>query len=369
METNPNRNGDWLDPSGSSGAPPPRCATITEGPTLDEGGQFVGALVSSIQPSVAIKHRERLELENGNRSPDAASFAKPTLPNWFSRCWIVLLHLGALSSPFFFDWRAVLAMFVLGWVTGAVGICLGYHRLFTHRSFRTYRPVRWLIAWLGTLAGQGPLIDWVATHRKHHARSDRDGDPHSPEDGAWWSHMLWLMWTNGPKERGAEYRRWAPDLMKDPVLRLIDRMYLVSHFLLGAALFGVGYWVGGLHTALAALSWGMFFRLVYVLHSTWFVNSAGHMWGYRNYATRDNSRNLWWVALLAYGEGWHNNHHAYPAMARHGHRWWEFDATFQLIRILAWLGLAWNLVDGQHKKPDRRRARGREAVNCRLGPH
>jgi stearoyl-CoA desaturase (delta-9 desaturase) len=127
---------------------------------------------------------------------------------------------------------------------------------------------------------------------------------------------------------------------------------------LGTVLFVIGYWIGGVHTALAALAWGMFLRLVFVLHSTWFVNSASHMWGYRNYETRDNSRNLWWVALLAYGEGWHNNHHAYPAMARHGHKWWEFDATFQFIRLLACLGLAWDVVDDQHKKPAQQRDSG-----------
>jgi stearoyl-CoA desaturase (delta-9 desaturase) len=269
--------------------------------------------------------------------------------NWPNIFWNALLHGGALAAPFTFAWWGVGLMLVLWWISGGLGICLGFHRLFTHRSFETYRPVRWLIAWLGSLAGQGHVITWVADHRKHHARSDREGDPHSPVDGAWWSHMVWLAWTDGSEAVEAHRRRWAPDLLKDPGLRLIDRMFFVSNFLLAGALFGVGYWLGGLPAALTAVVWGVFVRLVFVLHATFLVNSATHMWGYRNYPTRDNSRNLWWVALLTYGEGWHNNHHAYPRMARCGHRWWEIDLTYLTIRLLAALGLAWNVVDRQHQ--------------------
>jgi stearoyl-CoA desaturase (delta-9 desaturase) len=267
--------------------------------------------------------------------------------DWAIVFWIALLHVGALAAPFTFSWQGLLLALLLGWMSGGLGICLGYHRLLTHRSFATYRPLRWLIAWLGGLAGQGSAIHWVANHRKHHALSDRVGDPHSPQDGPWWSHMFWFM----PRMRRAEYeaynRRWAPDLAEDPVLRVLDRMFIPSHLALGMFLFLAAYWSGGTYLAWSFVVWGMFVRLVYVLHATWLVNSVTHMWGYRNYETHDNSRNVWWVALLTYGEGWHNNHHAYPRMAKYGHKWWELDVTFLTIRLLEKLGLAWDVVAEQ----------------------
>jgi stearoyl-CoA desaturase (delta-9 desaturase) len=206
-----------------------------------------------------------------------------------------------------------------------------------------------LLALLGGLAGEGPVIDWVANHRKHHALSDRDGDPHSPRDGGWWSHILWIAYDVGEEDHQTHVKRWAPDLAKDPMLRFFGRMFLPSHFVVGGLLFAAGYWLNGALLGSSLLVWGLFVRLVFVMHSTWFVNSASHMWGYRNYETSDDSRNSWWVALLAYGEGWHNNHHAYPRMANHGHRWWEYDLTFRTIRLLEWLGIAWKVIDYKHK--------------------
>lgn len=269
--------------------------------------------------------------------------------DWPIVTWIAVIHLGALAAPFVLTWQAVVLTVVLHWLTGGVGICLGYHRLFTHGSFSTYRPIRWFIAWLGGLAGEGSCIHWVANHRKHHARSDQPGDPHSPHDGAWWSHMIWCLCKLTPQQMDSLHRRWTPDLIKDPVLRFLDRTFIVWHLLTGAVLTGIGYVWGGWPMALSFLVWGMFVRLAFVLHSTWFVNSASHMWGYRNYETTDDSRNNWWVALITYGEGWHNNHHAYPRMARHGHRWWELDTTFLTIRLLERLGLAWNVADNHHR--------------------
>ena len=269
----------------------------------------------------------------------AASAGRPNYPTIF---WLTVLHLGALAAPWTFSWSGLVWALVLGWVSGGLGICLGFHRLFTHRSFVAVRPLRWLIAVFGSLAGQGPLIAWVADHRKHHALSDRDGDPHSPRDGAWWSHVFWLAWTDG--NAAEHHRRYAPDLLKEPVLVWIDRLFLFWHLLSGAALLAAGYWVGGWTLAWSWLVWGLFVRLVFVLHATWLVNSASHIWGYRNYATRDNSRNLWWVALLTYGEGWHNNHHAQPRAASNRHRWWEFDPTYLVIRLLAAIGLVREVV-------------------------
>jgi fatty-acid desaturase len=270
--------------------------------------------------------------------------------NWPAVFWLAVVHVGALAAAFTFSWTGLVATFVLGWLTGGIGICMGYHRLFTHRSFVAVRPLRWLIAILGSLAGQGSLIDWVADHRKHHALSDREGDPHSPNDGAWWSHMLWLMSARN-RTRQSHRQRWAPDLLKEPVLVWIDRLFLPLQLTFGALVFDLGLWVGGPATACSWLMWGIFLRLTYVLHVTWLVNSASHLWGYRNYETRDNSRNLWWVAILTYGEGWHNNHHAYPRLARNRHRWWEFDPTFELIRLLGFLGLASQIVADQGQRP------------------
>ncbi len=267
-----------------------------------------------------------------------------TCIDWANVIWISIMHIGAVAALFYFSWVGLAAFFVLHWVTGGLGICLSFHRMLTHGSFKTVAPIRYTIASMGSLAGEGPVLFWVATHRKHHALSDQEGDPHSPRDGAWWSHMLWLLRGQSSAERKQLLAHWVPDLLKDPGLRFIDAMFLPMHIVFGAALFATGYWIWGLDTGISLLLWGMFARLVFVLHSTWFVNSATHIWGYRNYQTRDDSRNLWWVALLSYGEGWHNNHHAHPRLAAHGHKWWELDATWWVIRGLERVGLAWDVA-------------------------
>ncbi len=259
--------------------------------------------------------------------------------------WLVLLHVGALAAPFFFSWQALAVGAFLYWLNGSIGVCLGYHRLLTHGAFKVHKPTRWLIAFLGGLSGEGCAIDWVANHRKHHAHSDHTGDPHSPRDGSLWAHMWWLGWSVKGDEYEAHIKRWAPDLAKDPMMRWIGYMFLPSHIASGALLLGVGYWMGGAYMATSMLVWGLFVRLCVVLHVTWFVNSWAHMWGYRTYETTDDSRNNWLVALLAFGEGWHNNHHAYPRMACQGHKWWEIDMTYQVIRLMKWTGLAWDVVD------------------------
>ena len=258
---------------------------------------------------------------------------------------LAILHVGCLAAPFFFTWEAVVLTLVLHWITGGIGICLGFHRHLTHLSYSTYKPVRWLLAFIGGLAGEGSVIDWVANHRKHHAHSDQEGDPHSPHDGPWWSHMFWLGFWQGPEIHAKHINRWVPDLVKDPVLVRIGNLFLPSHFAFAAVVFAAGYAYAGWPMALSFLVWGVFVRLVFVLHSTWFVNSASHMWGYRNYETTDDSRNNWWVALITYGEGWHNNHHAHQRSAAHGHKWWEFDMTFMAIRLMQMCGLAWDVVD------------------------
>ena len=276
--------------------------------------------------------------------------------NWPITGWLVFLHLGALAAPFFFSWQGLVLAVVLHWVTGGLGVCLGYHRLFTHGSFSTYRPVRWLLGLLGVLSGEGAVGDWVANHRKHHALSDKEGDPHSPHDGAFWSHALWIVPQMTQQDYESHTHRWAPDVARDRVLMWIGRLQLPLHFVFGIGLLAIGWACGGWVLGASLLAWGLFARLIFVLHSTWLVNSASHMWGYTNYEAGDDSRNNWLVALLTYGEGWHNNHHAYPRMANHGHRWWEFDLTFRTIRLMQRLGLAWNVVDYKHKHHSQKQA-------------
>jgi sn-2 palmitoyl-lipid 9-desaturase len=264
--------------------------------------------------------------------------------DWPAVLWIAVVHAGALAVPFVFTWKGLLLFVALSWLTGGLGICLGYHRLLAHASLQTYPLVRRMLAFLGALAGQGPPITWIGVHRKHHQYTDMPGDPHSPREGAWWSHVLWLF----PRPREPQWekmiRRYSKDLLNDPFMRLLDKTYIVWHLLLGAALLAVGWLGWNFSTGLSLLVYGVFLRLVWVMHITWAVNSASHMWGYRNYDTPDDSRNLWWVGLLAYGEGWHNNHHAFSNCARHGHRWWEVDMTYMVICVMEKFGLAWNVL-------------------------
>jgi stearoyl-CoA desaturase (delta-9 desaturase) len=272
--------------------------------------------------------------------------------DWVVVVWLGVIHACLVAAPFFFEWSALGVTIFLHWLTGGIGVCLGYHRFLTHQSFKCPRWVQLSLACLGGLSGEGSALHWVANHRKHHAHSDHIGDPHSPHDSAWWAHLLWVMANRSPEENEKLQNRWVPDLKDDPGLNALHRHFLTTHVVLGALLAGIGYAIGGASLAASWVVWGMFVRLALVLHSTWFVNSASHMWGYRNYETTDDSRNNWWVAIIAYGEGWHNNHHAFPRMARHGHKWWEIDMTFMAVRALEACGLAWDIVDHQHKKKD-----------------
>jgi stearoyl-CoA desaturase (delta-9 desaturase) len=271
---------------------------------------------------------------------------------WPAVLWIGGLHLGALAAPFCFTWQAVFMTIVLSWMTGGLGVCLGYHRLLTHSSFETFPWMKRLLAWCGMMAGEGPPIMWVATHRKHHCFSDQEADPHSPRHGRWWSHMLWMLPRYKTDQWAKLYGRYAPDLLRDRFLRFLNKTFLLWQLLVGATFFVGGWLIWDLSTGVSLLVYGMFVRLVYVMHVTWLINSATHIWGYRNYNTNDDSRNLWWVALLAYGEGWHNNHHAQQRTARHGHRWWELDLTWMTIRLMRTVGLAWNVVElEKHSTP------------------
>ncbi len=262
--------------------------------------------------------------------------------DWPVVVWMTIIHVGAIATlaffPVFFTWPALASFFVMHWMTASLGICLGYHRFLSHRSMKLAWPVEFFMTLCGVLSGEGSPITWAATHRLHHQRSDLPGDPHSPVvEGPWWAHLLWLFIRRDKKIHDQLLNRYAPDLMRQPMLRFFEKNY--GLWLIGSGV--VLYLVGGF----PFLFWGLFLRMAVAYHSTWFVNSATHLWGYRTYETKDQSRNLWWVALVSYGEGWHNNHHAHPANARAGHRWWEIDMTYWTIKTLKLLGLAKNVQD------------------------
>jgi stearoyl-CoA desaturase (delta-9 desaturase) len=263
--------------------------------------------------------------------------------NWDVISVFGLFHIGAAAALFMFSWQALITAIVLYWIAGSLGIGMGYHRLLTHRGYKTSKPVEYFLTVCGTLALESGPIHWVATHRIHHALSDREGDPHTPRDGAWWAHIGWLLVGRAQVQPEGVLQRYAPDLMRDPVHVWLNRHYALPVVFLGLGLFALGGW--------PFLTWGLFLRVVLGLHATWLVNSATHLWGSRRFATRDDSRNNWWVALLTFGEGWHNNHHAHPASARHGFAWYEVDLNWWGILMLKRLGLANSIRQVRLKDP------------------
>ncbi len=260
---------------------------------------------------------------------------------------IALMHLGCLLAPFYFSWSALVVAGVLAWLTGGIGVTLCYHRLLTHGSFKTSKWFRYLLTTIGCMACQGGPIQWVGTHRIHHRHSDDPNDPHSPTHGFAWAHVFWCLQKNqgGLPWTAASAAR---DLCRDPGMRLLNRFYIVPQLVIIVLCYFGGQWAAGLGWETSGLSWvlwGVCVRTVFVYHGTWFVNSASHTWGYRNYDTNDQSTNLWWVALLSFGEGWHNNHHGEQRAAAHGRRWFEFDLTYWTIRLLGVIGLAHDIVE------------------------
>jgi stearoyl-CoA desaturase (delta-9 desaturase) len=262
--------------------------------------------------------------------------------NWSIALFMLIFHLGAVAALFMFSWSALAVAVFLWWVAGSLGIGLSYHRQLTHRGFKTSKPVEYFLALCGTLAFEGGPISWVATHRLHHAQTEKDQDPHSPRHGFWWSHMGWILNGRSLHRDTATTARYVPDLAKDRFYLWLTEWHFLSSIPLAAALYLLGGW--------PFVFWGIFLRVVFSWHATWFVNSAAHVWGGRRFETRDDSRNLWWVALMSHGEGWHNNHHAHPTSARHGLAWYELDVNWIGIRALEKLGLAHSIrvvsIDG-----------------------
>jgi sn-2 palmitoyl-lipid 9-desaturase len=257
--------------------------------------------------------------------------------SWTNIAFFGTIHAVALLAPWFFSWSALGITLFLHWLLGSIGICLGYHRLLTHRSFQVPRFLEYAITFLGALALQGGPIFWVAGHRVHHLHTeDLEKDPYSAKRGFWWSHMLWLFYPQSEHFNYQSYKKFAPDLDKDPFYRWLNRNFLMLQIPLAIGLYMLGGW--------SFVIWGVFVRAVVLWHSTWLINSATHLMGYRSFDNEDNSRNLWWAALLTYGEGWHNNHHAYPNVAKAGWKWWELDMTWWAIQLLRSLGLAKRVV-------------------------
>jgi fatty-acid desaturase len=253
--------------------------------------------------------------------------------DWIAVSFFTTIHVLALLAPWFFSWSALGITIFLHWLFGSIGICLGYHRLLSHRSFRVPRWLEYAIAIIGALALQGGPIFWVAGHRLHHAHTeDIEKDPYSAKRGFWWSHMLWIFYPRPEFFDYEQYQKAAPDLARQGFYRWLNRNFLYLQIPLGLLLYALGGW--------SFVIYGVFVRAVLLWHSTWFINSVTHLWGYRTFEINDNSRNLWWAAILTYGEGWHNNHHSYPNVAKAGWRWWEIDVTWWTISLLKTLGLA-----------------------------
>jgi stearoyl-CoA desaturase (Delta-9 desaturase) len=260
-------------------------------------------------------------------------------------------------------WSDVAVFLIMYAVTG-LGVTVGFHRYLTHRSFKTGRVLRFLFGAFGSAAIEGPVISWVADHRKHHVFADKDGDPHSPHvghEGGWrgafkglvHAHMGWLFIHT---QRGAK-ARYTPDLLKDPVIRFIDKTFLVWALAGLVVAFWLGYLIGGTWTAaLTGLLWGGGVRMLVVHHVTYSINSLCHFFGRRRFDTDDESRNLLWLAPFSFGESWHNNHHAFPTSASHGLSRWPVDPSWLVIRALEALGLAWDVVRVEPERLERRAA-------------
>lgn len=252
--------------------------------------------------------------------------------NWRNLAFVGSIHLLAIPAFFMFSWKNFFVMVVLNWVVGGLGVGLGYHRLLTHRSFKAPKWLEYLLTCFGTMSVQDGPIKWVATHRIHHAFVETDRDPHSTRAGFWWAQIGWVLWGTAQDHDGLTLKKFVPDLLRDRGLRVIEQFYLVPIVISGIILFAFGGW--------PLVFWGVFVRVVFGWHTTWFVNSLSHLYGKRPFATDDDSTNNWFVALLTFGEGWHNAHHAFPTSARHGLKWYQFDLNWITIRLFEQLGWA-----------------------------
>ena len=292
---------------------------------------------------------ERQPTENGPRAvPQPGAHAEIRMGRsenesglvWVTTVFMAIFHIGTIAALFFFSWTNLIVAIVLYVLAINFGIGMGYHRLLVHRGYQVPKFVEYFLAMCGTLSLEGGPIAWVATHRIHHQHSDKEGDPHTPQEGTWWAHMGWIISGRALNAQTSALAHYAPDLARDRFLVWLSKFHWIPLVLVGLALFVAGALTGGIKGAIGLFLWGIFLRVTLGLHATWLVNSATHMHGGRRFETRDDSRNNWWVALLTGGEGWHNNHHANPVSARHGLAWYEFDPNYYGIWVMKKLGLA-----------------------------
>lgn len=260
---------------------------------------------------------------------------------------ILGIHLAACLAflPWFFSWAGLALALVMIWATASLGASATYHRMLSHRAWQAAPALRTVLLFCAALSLEMGPIKWAATHRLHHRESDHEEDPHSPLVSFMWSHMGWLFYDHPRLWNKAEVRKLVPDLYDDRELQFFQRWFGLLWVIFAGLSFGAGYLAAGggsagLKLGLSLVVWGSLLRTVLVWHNTWFVNSVTHLFGYRNYETEDESRNLWWVSLVTFGEGWHNNHHAIAGTANYGMKWWELDPTWWALRSFELLGWA-----------------------------
>lgn len=252
--------------------------------------------------------------------------------NWKNVVMVTFFHLLAIPIFFTFSWPNLAALLIGNWIVGSLGVGLGWHRLLTHRSFKAPKWLEYLLSIFATMSMQDSPNKWIATHRIHHAFVETEKDPHSTRSGFWWAQIGWVVWGTAQDHDTATMKRYVPDLLKDKGHVLISRFYFLPIIVSALVLFAIGGW--------SMVAWGVFARVIVGWHTTWFVNSLSHIYGSRPHETNDFSTNNWFVALLTFGEGWHNNHHAFPTSARHGLEWHQFDMNWIAIRIFERLGWA-----------------------------
>ncbi len=261
--------------------------------------------------------------------------------NWVTVIPIIIFHILAVGAFFTFSWANLTAFLIIWWLTGSVGIGLGFHRQLTHRGFQTPNWLKRLFAVFGSMALQGSSNDWVTTHRLHHAFCETEKDPHSPRHGKYWSHVGWVTIGTSQENSSEVEKRYIPDLLKDPFLVVLSKYWYVPTIVTGIIL--------GLIGGFSMVIWGVFLTATIGWHFTWFVNSITHIWGSRRFETKDDSTNNAFVAAVTWGEGWHNNHHANPTSVKHGLAWYEFDINWLQIKFLEKIGLAWDLKEFDFK--------------------
>ncbi len=265
-------------------------------------------------------------------------------PNWKNIAIIGSFHLLAIPALFTFSWQNAAVLLIGNWIVGSLGVGLGWHRLLTHRGFKAPKWLEYTLSIFATMSIQDPPNNWITTHRMHHAFTDTDKDPHSIRPGFWWAQIGWIVWGTAQDHDQATLKRYIPDLLKDKWHTAISQYFYIPVIISAVMLFAIGGWT--------MVVWGVFARVVVGWHTTWFVNSLAHIYGPRPYDTGDNSTNNWFVAILTFGEGWHNNHHMSPTSARHGLEWYQFDMNWIAIRIFEKLGWATDIrVFNAEKQP------------------